>query len=142
MKKRATTPTGIILILISALLTSIGQFLWKTAALSNGYMKIIFSLAGFALFFGTGFLMVLSYRFGEVSVLQPILSIGFVFSLVLGKVFFHEVQTPFKYAGVALILAGVFFLAHSRSEMESDADLVSAIDAKVDPQDLSEEKEK
>ena len=120
MKKSSTSPIGVILILLSAFLTSIGQFLWKMSAFSTGYLKIIYMVSGFALFFVTGAIMVFSYRFGELSVLQPILSIGFVFSLVLGKIFFHEVQTPFKYAGIALILAGVFFLRRSGTGEETD----------------------
>ncbi|MBP5401984.1 MAG: EamA family transporter [Treponema sp.] len=113
MKKRATSPLGIVLILIAAALTSIAQFIWKLGALFSGPQKIILMFVGVVLFVADGFFMVIAYRFGELSVLQPILSLGFVFSLVLGKFFLHEVHTVTKYLGIVLILAGVFYLSQS-----------------------------
>ena len=116
MKKKATTPFGVFLILISAALTSVAQFTWKLAAAFSGPQKYLVMLLGFALFVVTGFFMVIGYRFGELSVLQPILSLGFVFSLILGKLFLHEVHSVTKYVGIFLILAGVFFISQSKTE--------------------------
>ncbi|WP_318661639.1 EamA family transporter [Treponema sp.] len=116
MKKKATSPLGVFLILISAALTSVAQFTWKLAASYDGPKKYIVMLIGFALFVGDGFFMVIAYRFGELSVLQPILSLGFVFSLILGKLFLNEVHSVTKYVGIFLILAGVFFISQSKTE--------------------------
>ena len=116
MKKKATSPLGVFLILISAALTSVAKFTWKLAASYDGPKKYIVMLIGFALFVGDGFFMVIAYRFGELSVLQPILSLGFVFSLILGKLFLNEVHSVTKYVGIFLILAGVFFISQSKTE--------------------------
>ena len=114
--KNKKTLKGVFIMLVAALFTSIGQFIWKLSTYSIGKFKIIFMLAGFALFILNGFLVVYSYRFGELSVLQPILSCGFVFSLILGKVFFNEHHSLYKYIGIVLILIGVFILARSKSK--------------------------
>lgn len=113
MKKKKTEVLGIILIILTALVTSLGQFAWKYSSSCDGSLKLIMTIAGFAIFGVSGALMIISYRFGELSIIQPLLSIGFVFSLVLGKIFFNEEHSIFKYIGIAVILVGVFILARA-----------------------------
>lgn len=55
--------------------------------------------------------MLCAYRFGSLSALQPINSVSYVFSAILGKVFLQEEITLGKLAGIMLIMAGVFLLA-------------------------------
>lgn len=100
---------GYVLILLAAIFTSLGQFFWKLSADGN----IFFLTLGFVLFITEAFFMVISYRFGELSVLQPMLSIGFVISLILGKYFIKEVHSPKKIVGICCVLFGVFLLSHS-----------------------------
>src|SRR5947209_10855293 len=47
---------------------------------------------------------------GELSVLYPIVSLGYIWTLVWSRVFFNEPFTRVKFFGIALILVGVFFL--------------------------------
>ncbi len=47
---------------------------------------------------------------GELSVLYPIVSLGYIWTLVWSRIFFAEPFTRTKFFGVALILVGVFFL--------------------------------
>jgi undecaprenyl phosphate-alpha-L-ara4N flippase subunit ArnE len=54
--------------------------------------------------------MILAYRYGELSVLQPINSMSYVYSLFLGYAVFHEVITVFKIIGVVAIVLGVILL--------------------------------
>lgn len=113
MKKKKTQVLGIILIILTALVTSLGQFVWKLSSSFPASQKLLLTIAGFAIFGISGFLMIVSYRFGELSIIQPLLSIGFVFSLVIGKVFFNEEHSIFKYIGIGVILIGVFILARA-----------------------------
>ena len=48
---------------------------------------------------------------GELSVLFPLVSLGYVCTLVWSRLFFHEVITKVKLAGVGLILVGIVFLS-------------------------------
>ena len=59
--------------------------------------------------------MLCAYRFGSLSVLQPINSVSYVIAAGLGNIFFEEVITIGKALGIALIIIGVVFLA--RGEM-------------------------
>jgi drug/metabolite transporter (DMT)-like permease len=52
-------------------------------------------------------------KHGELSILYPMVAVGYVFSLPLSKVFFHEPLTREKIIAVGLILCGVAMLAQS-----------------------------
>ncbi len=70
---------GILLMLVSSVCVCIGQLLWKLSAEEG----ILVLLAGFA-FYGVGaMVMILAYRFGKLSVLQPMLSLNYVLSILL-----------------------------------------------------------
>lgn len=98
---------GIAIMLTSSLLTCVGQLCWK---LSAG-RSLLWVLAGFALYGGGALLMIAALRFGELSILHPMLSAGYVLSVGLGYFFLHEAIRPGKLAGIALILAGLILLS-------------------------------
>jgi undecaprenyl phosphate-alpha-L-ara4N flippase subunit ArnE len=98
---------GILLMAVSSLCVCFGQLLWKISA-ERG---LIFAAAGFG-FYGIGALsMITAYRFGKLSVLQPVLSLNYVLSIVLAAVILHERITILKCAGVATIVFGVLLIA-------------------------------
>lgn len=93
--------------LVSSLCVCIGQLLWKLSA--DGSLLLL--LAGFA-FYGVGALvMIVAYRFGELSVLQPVLSMNYVISIFLAAVVLKETITLLKLVGVLIIIAGVLLIA-------------------------------
>ena len=105
---------GIVLMIISALATCTGQLMWKLAS-TNGTNLFLIAI-GFVLY-GTGaILMIIAFRYGEISVLQPMLSIGFVFSLLLAVVVLHEMINISKIAGILLIVCGMIVLSLSGKE--------------------------
>jgi undecaprenyl phosphate-alpha-L-ara4N flippase subunit ArnE len=66
--------------------------------------------SGFAIFGLGAALMIFAYRYGELSVLQPLNSMSYVYSLFLGSIVFHENITISKIIGVVAIIAGVLLL--------------------------------
>lgn len=103
---------GILLMLISSLCVCIGQLLWKLSA----EMGIIVMLAGF-FFYGIGALiMLLAYRFGKLSVLQPMLSLNYVLSIILAALVLKENITLVKCVGVIVIIFGVVLIAGGDEE--------------------------
>jgi undecaprenyl phosphate-alpha-L-ara4N flippase subunit ArnE len=74
----------------------------------------LYIISGFAIFGLGALLMILAYRYGELSVLQPINSMSYVYSLFLGYAVFHEVITLQKIVGVVAIMAGVVLLGLGR----------------------------
>lgn len=104
-EKRKTSGLGILLMLICAVCLCTGQFIWKSC---EGLPPLVI---GFGIY-GLGALsMLCAYRFGSLSVLQPINSVSYVIAVVLGNIFFDEAITPRKILGIALIMIGVVFLA-------------------------------
>jgi multidrug transporter EmrE-like cation transporter len=67
-------------------------------------------ILGVALYLGSSVIYALGVRGGPLSVLYPLVSLGYVFTLLWSKLFFHEPLTRYKFAGLALILAGVFLV--------------------------------
>ena len=97
---------GIILILISAFTLAGGQFLWKLS-LGNNLLLLI---SGFALYGLGAFFMIISYRFGSLSVLHPMMSASYVFAFILGGVFLKESITILMILGLLVIIIGNIFI--------------------------------
>lgn len=98
---------GILLMIISSIVVCIGQLLWKLG--TNGDLTL---LGGGFLLYGLGaLLMITAYKFGSLSVLQPILSLNYVISLFIGYYFLDESVTIQNLLGVIIIILGVYLIA-------------------------------
>lgn len=103
---------GILLMLISSICVCVGQLLWKISATQG----IIIMLIGFC-FYGVGALvMIIAYRFGRLSVLQPMLSLNYVLSIILATVVLKEKITILKCIGILIIIAGIIMIAGGDEE--------------------------
>ena len=97
---------GILLMLLSSICVCIGQLLWKISG-TNG---IVFLMIGF-IFYGVGALvMIVAYKFGSLSVLQPILSLNYIITIILAKSILNESITLFKVVGILIIMVGVILI--------------------------------
>lgn len=93
--------------LISSICVCIGQLFWKLAA--DGSLFLLF--VGFALYGIGAIIMVVAYKFGELSVLQPMLSLNYIISVFLAAVVLRESLTVLKLVGVLIIITGVVMIA-------------------------------
>lgn len=101
---------GILLVLLSAFCSSAGQLIWKI--MPSFDLPVLFSyVMGLALYGIGALLLIVAFRFGEMSILHPMLSFGFVFAIIWSKIFLTEDLTVQKLIGTALIIAGVIVLA-------------------------------
>jgi multidrug transporter EmrE-like cation transporter len=66
--------------------------------------------SGYCLYGVFTILFVFALRHGELSILYPLISLGYVWVAIIGVVAFHEAMNPFKLAGIAIIMAGVTVL--------------------------------
>ena len=99
---------GIILMIISSICACVGQMLWKMSA-DKGLIYMIF--------YGVGALvMIIAYRYGKLSVLQPMLSLNYVLSIVLAAIVLGEKVGFVKCIGVLVIIAGVIMIAGGATE--------------------------
>lgn len=106
-----TRPIAVVLMVVSALLACIGQVFWKVGA-TRGLVWIAVGLVLYAL---AALVMVVAYRHGELSTLQPILGLSYALSLVAGAFFLSEQVTPGRIVGVVVVTVGVALVASTRS---------------------------
>jgi drug/metabolite transporter (DMT)-like permease len=71
---------------------------------------------GVALYVASSVLYAMGIAHGELSVLFPIASLGYVWTLIWSRLFFKEPFTSQKLLGIGLILLGVFFVGFGGSQ--------------------------
>ncbi|MFK2179903.1 EamA family transporter [Bacteroides fragilis] len=98
---------GIYLMIISSFSICIGQFFWKLS--TDGCIGYLIS--GFALYGIGALIMIIAYKFGSLSVLQPILSINYAISLLIGHFILSEELSKTNIIGVFIIIVGVILIA-------------------------------
>lgn len=109
-----TPVSSMLLVLVASFIGSFGAVFLKLGAaqLHGGFWKI-FNLqlaSGVALFLGSSAFFVAGIRHGQLSVLYPMVSLGYVWTLVWARIFFKEPFTGQKFMGLGLILLGVCFV--------------------------------
>ena len=98
--------------LISSICVCVGQLLWKLSSTQG-----LFILLAGLFFYGVGALvMIVAYKYGQLSVLQPMLSMNYVLSIVLAAIVLKENITILKCIGVLVIIAGVVMIAGGDEE--------------------------
>ncbi|MEG4393653.1 transporter [Microcoleus sp. BROC3] len=120
---------GVFLVLLAAILCSVlGQFTLKAGAkilgpigAANLVEKVIamatqpLIIAGLSLYAisSIGFIVVLSRA--NISIVSPLLSISYLFTVLGGKIVFNEPLPPLRLVGVALIMTGVIFVLRGQA---------------------------
>ena len=113
-----TTPlSSMLLVLLASVIGSIASVFLKAGA--NRVHRTPEALkaaapwlaTGVALFLGGFALYTLGAKEGSLTVLYPMLALGYVWTLVWSRVFFGEPLNKHKIAGVMLVLVGVAFIA-------------------------------
>lgn len=107
METKKNMKLAMLLILSAALMSSLGQLAWKFGAdTASNTLAIILYIVGF-IAAGLGMvILMIAFRFGEVSILQPMMSIGFAMSIFFGSLFLNEPITVTKVIGTLFIIAG------------------------------------
>ena len=112
-----TTPvSSMVLVLAASFIGSFGAVFLKAGAarlhrdpwtlVKNWRLAI-----GVAFFMGSSLLYLKGIKQGELTVLYPMVSLGYVWTLFWSRMFFGEPFTRGKFAGLGLILAGIVCLA-------------------------------
>lgn len=100
---------GIFLMIVSSVCACFGQLFWKESVMKNGNIPLL--LVGVLVYAIGAVLMIIAYRFGKLSVLQPILSFNYVLSLILGFCVLGEKITFMNSIGVCIIMLGVVLIS-------------------------------
>ena len=94
---------GIMIIIFSAICTAFGQYCWKIWEVKG----LLTLFIGFILYGIGAVSMIIAFKFGSLSVLHPMLSLGYVFALIIGYFWLGESITITKIIGIIAILIGV-----------------------------------
>ncbi len=120
-----THPLAIVSVMLATLLTATGQFLFKlgTANLTLGWdlLHNWYLIGGFAIYGISAAILVVSLKYGELSVLYPVISLSFVWVNIISFEFLGEQLTSFKWAGVSLIILGVTCIGFGSKSAIGDA---------------------
>ena len=103
---------GIALMVISATCLCLGQLIWK---MMPG-VQILPLIAGFALYGVGALVMIVAFKFGSLSVLQPMNSISYILSAILAYFVLGESISLQKGIAIIVIMAGVLLLAGGESD--------------------------
>jgi multidrug transporter EmrE-like cation transporter len=111
-----TTPvSSMALVVVGSFIGSFGAVLLKAGAgrLEKTIQSVITNWQlglGVFLYALSSVFFVLANTKGELTILYPLVSLGYLFTLFWAKLFFNEPLTRFKFLGLGLILVGVCFL--------------------------------
>ena len=105
---------SMLLVFTASLVGSFGAvFLKKGAARLDGTILSFVNgelALGVSLFLGSSVFYALGIRGGQLSVLYPMVSLGYLWTLLWSRLFFKEALTATKFLGLGLILLGVCFV--------------------------------
>jgi drug/metabolite transporter (DMT)-like permease len=79
-----------------------------TSVITNGYL-----LAGILSFGASGVLWLLVLSRADLSLAYPMVSLGYVFVVVLARLFLGETLSVWRMAGIATIVAGVIMIGRA-----------------------------
>jgi multidrug transporter EmrE-like cation transporter len=118
-----TPISNMLLVLLAAFIGSFGGVFLKAGSgeVRKGIIYLVIAkeppffnwrlASGVAMFLLSSYFFVLGIRPpGELSVLYPMVALGYIFTLLWSRIFFKEPLTKMKFVGVFLILVGVFFV--------------------------------
>lgn len=111
----ATPLSSMLLVLLASFIGSFGAVFLKSGAerlkLDLKALALNYHLAfGILMFLLSSYFFVLGVRHGELTVLYPMVSLGYIWTLFWSRLIFHEPLTRNKFIGLGLILTGIVFL--------------------------------
>lgn len=105
---------SMLLVFAASVVGSFGMvFLKMGAAQLDGSIRSFVNshlALGVALFLGSSVFYAWGIKGGQLSVLYPMVSLGYIWTLLWSRMFFNEALTREKFMGLGLILAGVFLV--------------------------------
>jgi multidrug transporter EmrE-like cation transporter len=110
-----TPISSMVLVLIASIFGSFGAVFLKMGAekLKSSLLNIFSWQAalGVGLFLLSSVFFVMGIKNGQLSVLYPMVSLGYVWTLLWSRLFFKEPVTKQKFVALGMILTGIVFIA-------------------------------
>ncbi|MFL6352115.1 MAG: hypothetical protein ACJ74Z_09720 [Bryobacteraceae bacterium] len=115
-----TPLSSIFLILTSSLIGSFGAVFLKLGAehmrgTLGGIFKNYWLAIGVSLYLLSSVFFVMGVAQGELTILYPMVSLGYIWTIVWARLFFKEPFTTSKIAGLAMIIFGVALINYGKA---------------------------
>jgi len=109
------------LVALSTLLIAFGQVFYKIAANKLSWNIFILLLdynfyIGLFLYGISCILLLIALKNGELSVLYPVIGLGYVWVTLLSSYFFNDIINIQKWTGVIIIIIGITFIGIGSSK--------------------------
>ena len=111
-----TQPTAVVMVMVSTLIISIAQLMFKYASfsLSLDIAALItnhYLITGILLYAVAAVLLIVALKRGELSVLYPLIATSYIWVSLMSPMFFPaDSMNAVKWAGIAFIIAGITFV--------------------------------
>lgn len=110
-----TPISSMLLVVVASFFGSFGAVFLKAGAnhLTRSVQGLILNwrlTAGVLLYLTSSVFFVMGQKQGELSILYPLVSLSYIWTLLWARIVFGEPLTRSKFGGLALILAGIVFL--------------------------------
>lgn len=121
-KKPYTRMQSVVLVFISTISAAAAQILMKKGVNHVEHVSLLQLITniplmlGYCLYGMNTLLLMLALRDGELSMLYPIIALGFVWVTMLSPYFFNEPLNPMKIVGIMVIVGGVTILGKANSK--------------------------
>lgn len=105
----------VILVLICALLGATGQILFKLGSSEFSFnpaswVKNTYFLLGIFLYGLSAVLFVWSLKYGNVSILYPLIATSYIWVSIFASLILKEEFPGIKWIGIALIISGIYII--------------------------------
>jgi drug/metabolite transporter (DMT)-like permease len=118
-----THPGALLAVALATFLTATGQLLYKLGANQLVFGLELFTnwplIAGLCIYAVSAVILVISLKYGELSVLYPVVALSFVWVNILSSYFLAEPLTILKWLGVVCIIVGVSCIGMGSKNQES-----------------------
>jgi drug/metabolite transporter (DMT)-like permease len=114
--KKKNWAYAIILVIVSTFFAAFGQYFIKKGLNQISIFSLLALLGNFSLILGFflygigAILVVTALRKGKLSVLYPLISLGFVWLALLAAFFLGEILSLANWLGIAIIILGITFV--------------------------------
>jgi drug/metabolite transporter (DMT)-like permease len=110
---------SMLLVFVASVVGSFGAVFLKFGSATVGRSLLTFVnrnlILGVGLYLGSSVFYALGLKGGQVSVLYPMVSLGYIWTMVWARIFFKETFDRAKILGLALVLLGVVFVGMGSS---------------------------
>ena len=76
-------------------------------------------ILGLILYACGALIMIVAYKYGKLSVLQPMLCLSYVFAIFIAVFILRETMTTYRLAGIIAVIIGVILIAGGDQEEQT-----------------------